>query len=133
MAELRPHVDELRTIGVDPYVIGSGTPAEARDFQRHLHAENVPIYVDQSLSSYRAAGLKRSATATLAPSSWWRGLKSMIAHPQRKTAGDPWQLGGAMIRKPGRPESSYFFRSESGGHHPPIAELLDAARRAVAS
>ena len=132
MAELRPHVEELRSIGVEPYVIGSGTPAEARDFQRHLHAESVPVLVDQKLASYAAAGWKRSATATMHPSSWWRGLKSMIAHPQRKTAGDPWQLGGAMIvRRDG--EVTFRFRSETGGHHPAIATLVDEARKAVAA
>jgi alkyl-hydroperoxide reductase/thiol specific antioxidant family protein len=131
VAELRPHVDELRAIGVEPYVIGSGTPAEARDFQRHIHAESVPVLVDQKLASYAAAGWKRSAAATLHPSSWLRGVKAMIQHPQRKTAGDAWQLGGAMIVRPDG-EVTWSFRSESGGHHPPIAQLLDEARKAVA-
>ena len=130
MAELRPHVEELRSIGVEPYVIGSGTPGEARDFQRHLHAESLPLLVDQKLASYAAAGWKRSAGATLHPSSWWRGVKSMIAHPQRKTAGDPWQLGGAMIIRPDG-EVTFRFRGETGGHHPAVATLLDEARKAV--
>ena len=132
MAELRPHVDELRRIGVDPYVIGSGTSAEARDFQRHLDAGNLPIYVDTELRSYAAAGWKRSAAATLHPSTWLRGMKSMIAHPQRKTAGDRWQLGGAMIIKPGQ-IVTFRFQSETAGHHPPVAQLLDEARKAVAA
>lgn len=131
MAELRPHVEELRAIGVDAYVIGSGTPAQARDFQRHLQAESVPILVDEKLASYRAAGWKRSATATLHPSTWWRGMKSMIQHPQRKTAGDPWQLGGAMIVRPDG-EVTWRFLSETGGHHPPLPLILDEARKAVA-
>lgn len=128
---MRPHVDELRRIGVDPYVIGSGTPDEARDFQRHVQAENVPIYVDQELKSYVAAGWKRSAVATLHPSTWLRGMKSMLKHRQRKTAGDPWQLGGAKIVKPGT-HVTWSFRSETGGHHPTIAQILDEARKAVA-
>jgi hypothetical protein len=132
VAELRPHVEELRTIGVEPSVIGSGTPQEARDFQRHLQAESLPVLVDQELVSYAAAGWIRSATATMHPSSWWRGVKSMIAHPQRKTAGDPWQLGGAMIIRPGG-EVTWSFRSETGGHHPSIATLVDEARKAVAA
>ncbi len=131
MAELRPHVDELRAIGVDPYVIGSGTPAEARDFQRHIDAGNVPILVDEELASYRAAGMKRSAVATLHPKTWLRGLKSFAQHPQRKTAGDPWQLGGAMIVRPDG-EVTWRFLSETGGHHPPLPLMLDEARKAVA-
>ena len=130
MAELRPHVEELRQIGVEPYVIGSGTPAQARDFQRHVHAESVPVLVDQALASYAAAGWKRSMAATMHPKSWLHGVKSMIAHPQRKTAGDPWQLGGAMIVRPDG-EVTFRFRSETGGDHPAIATLLDEARKAA--
>jgi hypothetical protein len=131
VAELRPHVDELRALGVEPYVIGSGTPAEARDFQRHVHAESLPVLVDQPLASYAAASWKRSAAATLHPKSWLHGLKSMIAHPQRKTAGDPWQLGGAMIVRPGG-AVTFRYRSETGGDHPAVATLVDEARKAVA-
>jgi hypothetical protein len=130
VAELRPHVDELRALGVEPWVIGSGTPAEAREFQRHVHAESLPVLVDQKLATYQAAGWKRSMGATLHPSSWLHGIKSMIAHPQRKTAGDPWQLGGAMIIAGG--EIRWSFKSETGGHHPSIATLVDEARKAVA-
>ena len=130
MAELRPHVDELRAIGVEPFVIGSGTPAEARDFQRHVHAESVPVLVDRKLASYRAAGWKRSMGATLHPSSWLHGIKSFVKHPQRKTAGDPWQLGGAMLVRDG--DIRWSFKSETGGHHPTIATLVDEARKAVA-
>lgn len=130
MAELRPHVDELRALGVDPWVIGSGTPAQARDFQRHLQAESLPVLVDQALASYAAAGWKRSMAATMHPKSWLHGMKSMIAHPQRKTAGDPWQLGGAIIVRPDG-EVTFRFRSETGGDHPAIATLLDEARKAA--
>jgi hypothetical protein len=131
VAELRPHVDELRALGVEPWVIGSGTPAEAREFQRHVHAESLPVLVDQKLATYQAAGWKRSMGATLHPSSWLHGIKSMIAHPQRKTAGDPWQLGGAMIVRPDG-EVTWSFKSEAGGHHPPVATLVAEARKAVA-
>ena len=132
MAELRPHVNELRGTGVDPVVIGSGTPAQARDFQQHVHAEELPVVVDQALASYRAAGMKRSVFRTFHPKSWLKGVKSMIAHPQRRTAGDPWQLGGAMIVRPDS-EITYHFVSDAAGDHPPIATLVDEARKAGAA
>ncbi len=132
MAELRPHVAELKQIGVDVHVVGSGTPAQARAFQEHIHAEDVPVVVDQPRASYRAAGMRRSVFRTMHPKSWLHGFKAMIAHPQRRTAGDPWQLGGAMIVRPGG-EVSYHFVSDSGGDHPAIATLLDEARKAVAA
>jgi AhpC/TSA antioxidant enzyme len=132
VAELRPHVNELRGTGVDPVVIGSGTPAQARDFQQHVHAEELPVVVDQALASYRAAGMKRSVFRTFHPKSWLKGVKSMIAHPQRRTAGDPWQLGGAMIvRSDG--EITYHFVSDAAGDHPPVATLVDEARKAGAA
>jgi len=132
VAELRPHVDELRTLGVEPWVIGSGTPAEARDFQQHIHAESIPVVVDQALASYRAAGMKRSVFRTLHPKSWARGIKAMIAHPQRRTAGDPWQLGGAMIVRPDG-DVRWRYVSDAAGDHPAVATLLDEARKAVAA
>jgi hypothetical protein len=130
VAELRPHADELRQLGVEPYVIGSGTPAEAAAFVRHVHAESVPVLVDQPLATYRAAGWKRSMGATLHPSSWLHGIKAMIKHPQKKTAGDPWQLGGAMIVRPDG-DMTWSFKSETGGHHPSLDTLLAEARKAA--
>jgi alkyl-hydroperoxide reductase/thiol specific antioxidant family protein len=131
VAELRPHVEELRAIGVEPFVIGSGTPEQAAKFQQHVHAEGLPILSDEALASYRAAELKRSMGATLHPKSWWKGVKSFAKHPQGKTAGDPWQLGGAMIVKRDG-DVSWRFASAVGGDHPAIATLLDEARKAVA-
>jgi len=132
VAELRPHARELRQLGVEPFVVGSGTPAQARDFQRHIEAEEIPVVVDQALASYRAAGMKRSVFRTMHPKSWWKGMKSMIAHPQRRTAGDPWQLGGAMIVRPDG-DVTYHFVSDAAGDHPPVATLLDEARKAGAA
>ncbi len=131
MAELRPHVEELRAIGVEPYVIGSGTPAEARDFQKLLEADSLPILVDEELVSYGAAGWKRSVTATLHPATWLRGARSMLKHRQRKTMGDPWQLGGAMIVRPDG-EVTWSYGSATSGDHPALATILDEARKAVA-
>jgi alkyl-hydroperoxide reductase/thiol specific antioxidant family protein len=130
VAELRPHVEELRAAGVDPWVVGSGTPAQARDFQRHIHAEDVPVVVDEQLVPYRAAGMKRSVFRTFHPKSWWKGVKSMIAHPQRRTAGDPFQLGGVMIVRPDG-QVRYHYVSDAAGDHPPVATLVDEARKAA--
>ncbi|MDB4967145.1 MAG: hypothetical protein JWN44_2834 [Myxococcales bacterium] len=134
MAELRPHVEELRGLGVEPAVIGSGTPEEARAFAQQMHTDGgvLPIYVDEALVTYRAAGLKRSFGATLLhPSSWLKGVKSIAKHRQRKTAGDPWQQGGAMFVRPDG-EVTWRFVSNFSGHHPAIAELIAEARRAAA-
>jgi hypothetical protein len=132
VAELRPHVAELKQIGVSVHVVGSGTPAQARAFQEHIHAEDVPVVVDPPRASFRAAGMKRSVFRTMHPKSWLRGIKAMTAHPQQRTAGDPWQLGGAMIVRPSG-DVRYHFVSDSAGDHPAVATLLDEARKAVAA
>jgi hypothetical protein len=132
VAELRPHVEELRHIGVEPYVVGSGSPQQAQQFAEHMNAGDLPIFSDKSLASYRAAGFKRSAVATiLHPASWLRGARVAWKYRQGRTMGDPWQLGGALlVRTDG--SVNWRFRSESSGEHPTIPQLLDEARRAVA-
>lgn len=130
MAELRPHVATLRRIGVEPYVIGSGTSAQARAFQAALGAEELPILSDAALASYRAAGLKRSVTATLSPRGALTYVRAFVRQRQGRTMGDPWQLGGAMIVRPDG-AVTWRFVSEHGGHHPAIDTLLGEARRAV--
>ncbi len=132
MAELRPHVEELRAAGVLPYVIGSGTPAQAREFAAKLElGATLPVLSDAALATYRAAGFRRSASATLSPRGAIAYIKAFVHHPQTKQAGDPWQLGGAMIVRPDG-EVTWRFASEHGGHHPALATLLDEARQATA-
>jgi hypothetical protein len=130
VAELRPHVDELRGIGIEPNVIGSGTPAEAREFAELMNTGTLPIWSDPALASYRAAGLKRSIGATLGPSTWLKGAKAMLTHRQRRTAGDRWQHGGAMYVRPDDAVTWHFI-SQAGGDHPPLDQLIAEARRAV--
>lgn len=131
MAELRPHVAEIRALGVEPYVIGSGSPEQARKFQEHLDARELPIFSDEKLASYKAAGWKRAVTATLSPRSALKYVKAFARHKQGKTMGDPWQIGGALlITRDG--EIAWRFASEYGGHHPAVATLVDEARKAAA-
>jgi hypothetical protein len=132
VAELRPHVQRLRELGVEPYVIGSGSSSQAKRFQQKLEAFALPILSDESRATYRAAGWKRSAVATmLNPKTWARGLKLVGKFWQGRTEGDPWQLGGALVIRPDG-QTVYRFASAESGDHPTIAALEDAARRAGA-
>jgi hypothetical protein len=131
VAELRPHVDELRRIGVEPHVIGSGTPPQAQQFVDRMHTGDLPIWSDAPLASYRAAGLKRSVVGTmLTPSSWVKGLKVAFRYRQGLTLGDPWQLGGALLARPDG-TATWKYVSQASGDHPELAQMLDEARRAV--
>ena len=44
---------------------------------------------------------------------------------QTGIAGDPWQLGGVFVIRPGG-ELAYRYVSEVAGDHPPIDAILDA-------
>jgi hypothetical protein len=132
VAELRPHVPRFRQLGVEPYVIGSGSSSQAKRFQEKLEAFALPIFSDKPRATYRAAGWKRSAVATmLDPRSWVRGLALVGKFWQGRTEGDPWQLGGALVIRPDG-QTVYRFASAHSGDHPSLAALEEAARRAHA-
>ena len=129
VAEFRPHVEELRALGVSPYVIGNGTPEQAHAFAELLQTDDLPILSDQRRVTYRAMGFTRSWVAAM-PSQWLRALKIAFKHPSGMLAGDPWQLGGAAVI---RPDGSEVWRyvAKAGGDHPTIDALVAAARAAV--
>jgi hypothetical protein len=132
VAELRPHVQALRQAGVEPYVIGSGTPAQARAFAEHVEVAGLlPILSDTKLLSYRAAGMKRSLTATLSPRGILQYVRAFKKFKQGKTQGDPWQLGGVYIIKPSG-EVTFTYIGQHGGDHPDPALLVDTARKTTA-
>ncbi len=127
---MRPHVEELRKLGVEPYVIGSGNQEQAREFAELVGAGDVPILSDSKLVSYRAAGMKRSVGATLSLKGLMSYVRAFKRFKQGKTAGDPWQLGGAFIVKPSG-EITYAYRSAFGGDHPAPQLLVEEARKAA--
>ena len=128
---MRPHVDDLRKAGVEPYVIGSGTPAQARDFARLVEVDGVlPILSDEKLASYRAAGMKRTMLGTLSLRAVGNYVRSYKQFKQGKTMGDPWQLGGAFIVTPAG-DITYAHVGQYGGDHPDPALLVAEARKAT--
>jgi hypothetical protein len=132
VAEFRPHVEALRQAGVEPYVIGSGTPEQARDFADKIDVNGIlPILSDPKLVSYRAAGMKRSALATLNPRGIMQYARAFKHFKQGKTQGDPWQLGGVYIVKPSG-EIAFSYIGQRGGDHPDPAQLVGAARKVAA-
>jgi len=96
---LRSRAAEFEKAGARLAVVGNGWPAMARKFaERNQLPSSMALLTDPSREAYRAAGLRRSALLTLGPWSWlpfartlWHGFR------QRRTAGDPWQQGGALV------------------------------------
>jgi hypothetical protein len=121
----------MRQAGVEPYVIGSGSPDEAREFAQLVGVEGVlPILSDPKLVSYRAAGLKRSLVATLSLRGIGNYIRAFKKWKQGRTMGDPWQLGGAYIVKPSG-LVTYRFVGQHAGDHPDPQALVDEAKRAA--
>ena len=125
--------DEFEAAGVRLAVIGQGTPAHARDFQRSQEVD-LPMYVDEGRQSYAAAGTKVATFAELlGPRMLARGARASIADRvhQGATIGHPAQLGGVMIVKPDG-SIPYAHLSDDASDNPPNEEVLEAARAAAA-
>jgi peroxiredoxin len=118
-------------------VVGQGTPAHAREFQRAQSVE-LPLLVDEDREAYRAAGTK---VGTLNEVFGLRSLRkgarwtitsrirqgSIAVHQSRTIGGSTAQLGGVLVIAP---DSSvrYAHLSELSGDDPPVAEVLAAAK-----
>lgn len=118
---------ELNALGVELAVVGSGNPAQARDFlsERRLALR---LYVDPGLKAFRALGLKRGLGATLNMSALKHGARALAGgYTQGAVAGDPWQQGGVMLFRPDG-TMPYVYRSEAAGDHPDPRAIVEAAR-----
>lgn len=77
--------------------VGSGTPAMAADFAR-TQAGSPVVLSDPTRATFQAAGMRRSAWATL---HWrllvnaWRALRAGFR--QTRVLGDVWQQGGVLV------------------------------------
>jgi peroxiredoxin len=128
VAQLRRDLDKIRAAGADLYVIGSGTPDMARDFERQ-YALDIPVLVDPERAAFRAAGLKRGVGTALRPSVVVSTVRALArGHLPGKVQGDPWQQGGVLvIAPPGR--IVYEYASKASGDHPRSAAVLKALEK----
>ncbi|MBS0014287.1 MAG: AhpC/TSA family protein [Desulfobacterales bacterium] len=121
--EVKPELDAM---GVSLAAIGSGTPDQARAFTEKF---NYPgeMYVNPSLSVYKAFGLKRGFLKTLGPASVARGIKAMFrGHRQGSSAGDLWQQGGMFVLGPGE-QLVFAHRNPGAGKQADLKAVLAAA------
>lgn len=130
MAGFRSRQDELKQLGVTLAFIGSGTPAMAEDFKASLGLD-VPVFTDPARRTYAQLGFRRGVLSTLSPRVLASAVRAWRAgFRQQKTQGDPVQQGGVLVLRRGG-QAEYAFASEAAGHHPPLDEVLAAARRAA--
>lgn len=130
LADLRPVWPRIEAAGVQPVVIGNGTPLMAEAFVEETGLA-VPLYTNPGREVYRALGAKRPGTsALLDPRVYWNGLKALArGFFPRRVQGDAAQLGGVFLV---RPDGSmpYAYRSDLAGDHPSTEELLRAVEAA---
>jgi hypothetical protein len=129
---LRPHASAFEQNGGKLAVVGNGWPAMAKDWAGHVgFAPSVQVLTDPSRKAYDLAGFKRSAVLTLfSPRSFARWVRARLhGFRQGRTAGDPWQQGGALVVLPSG-KVPYRYVSFGPGDHPAPAALVDALKRA---
>ena len=98
---MRGAEEEIEERGAELVVIGNGSVAHAAAFHED-EGIGFRLLVDPELRAYQAAGLKRSALAALSPAvlgNAWRAMRA--GHRQSRVLGDPWQLGGVFVIRPG--------------------------------
>ena len=91
-------------------------------------AGEVPVFTDPSKASFNAAGMKHGRLRTFAPGALGQTVDAWKAgFRQRKTMGDPWQQGGALVVRPDG-QVVYSYSSDDPGDRVPIGEVLTALK-----
>jgi hypothetical protein len=96
---VRDFTKAIRDKGAELVLVGSGTPLFAHAFRRELGLEGERLLLDPELTAYQAAGLHRSAAATLlSTDSFFAAIRAFRkGFRQGSTQGDPWQQGGTFV------------------------------------
>lgn len=112
-------------------IVGNGTLAHARDFDR-THSKGVlRSLVDTDKKTYRALAMKHGASTTMTAASGLRALAALSrGHIQTSTKGDPLQQGGVLVVAAGG-HPVFFQRSEFAGDHAGLEEILIALEQAA--
>ncbi|MGH0036609.1 MAG: SDR family NAD(P)-dependent oxidoreductase [Myxococcota bacterium] len=122
---MRDHIDAIRERGAELVIVGNGARHFAAAFREDFELDT-PLFVDPELRAYRAAGLRRGRVEILSPRvplNAFRALRKGFV--QQSVEGDPWQLGGVFVIRPGG-SLRYRYVSREAGDHPPVADVLAA-------
>jgi len=122
---LRDRIGEIRSRGAELAIVGNGAQHFAAAFREDQKLD-CPILIDTELCAYRAAGLRRGRVELLSPRLPRNALRALRAgYRQTSVQGDPWQLGGVFVIRPGG-ELAYRYVSREAGDHPPVDTILEA-------
>ena len=123
--ELHREKDRIHAAGAELAIVGNGNRHFAQGFAKELGL-TTPLYVDTERGAYKALGLKRSFTSFLNLATLRNLVRALRSgFRQGRTQGDPWQLGGVLVVRPG---GDVVFRhaSDASGDHPPAESVLSA-------
>lgn len=122
---MRDHIGEIRELGAELVIIGNGAAHFAEAFREDFDLD-CPILVDPELRAYRAAGLRRGRVELLSPRVPRNAVRALRSGSrQTGVQGDPWQLGGVFVIRPGG-DLTYRYVSSEAGDHPPVEDILSA-------
>lgn len=125
VAQLRDAFEEIEARGAGLAIVGNGDARFARAFREDFDVPGL-LLVDPSLRAYRAAGLRRGRVEALSPRVLGHAARAAAAgFRQGDVEGDPWQLGGAFVIRPGG-EVTLAQASREAGDHVAVDDLLAA-------
>lgn len=106
LGDLKQAIPLITSAGVQPLVIGNGTPLMAEAFVEETGLE-LPLYTNPSRDVYRALGAKRPGIeALLHPRLWWNFVRAALRGKfPKRVQGDAAQLGGRLPRAAGRDDA----------------------------
>jgi NAD(P)-dependent dehydrogenase (short-subunit alcohol dehydrogenase family) len=118
-------VDRIESLGARLVFIGNGAASFARGFRADLGFHG-PLLVDEEMRAYRVARLRRGPIEALSPRIVHAALRAWRGGARPASLqGDPWQLGGVFVIRPGN-SLSLARRSATAGDHPDPDEILAA-------
>jgi NAD(P)-dependent dehydrogenase (short-subunit alcohol dehydrogenase family) len=128
---LRDRIDEIRNAGAELVIVGSGSAYFARAFREDMNLD-CRVLVDPELDAFRAAGLRRGKLEILSPMVPINALRALARGArQQSVQGDPWQLGGTFVIRPGG-LVAFSHASRQAGDHPDLDGMVAALQNAGA-
>lgn len=122
---MRDAFEEIERRGARLVIVGNGNARFAQGFREDLEVPGT-LLVDPELRAYRAAGLRRGRVEVLSPRLIGNAARAASGgFRQGAVQGDPWQLGGAFVIRPGG-EVTLAQASREAGDHVAVVDVLEA-------
>ena len=118
-------------LAVRVVIVGHSSHRYAQTFVQETGV-TFPVYVDKDRAVYQALEFRRPVLTFFSTKSIRRSIEARKAgFTQPGVHGDPFQLGGVILRMPDG-ETPYRYASRFAGDHPKIDDLLRAIQNATA-